>query len=411
MSTWAEQRRADRQVDREENRKDRAHTFTLRQQNLDQAEARSEKKKIKRREDRKRFWGRLPTLGMSAMWATMIVLPITLAWNAQAKFAAEDLDIERPWNHAFPAVIELGAWLCAFEAHHRKGEAVGALRRWMWVLAGIAAVIQFSHSEKTSSGIALGSVSLLGVLLHHIRHSLDEQKHAGRTAEQVRLAAFRRVRYPWLSLAARRFGQLVGGCRHGVDAAWEGRYGVGPDVPRWERKVAKEIKRREVREGKKAAKDGQITIVGGRVQRAFAPEVTAFVDAERQAAMDQIDHAVASAEQIVQGAADALNAAGMLFGPDAFGVFAEHGKITEQASEQATDLGEHGERSIRAAALLPHLQEAIRAEQVPPNPTVRTIIEWVRTERNETCGAPTAQELKRAVQRLHAVDGDREGAA
>lgn len=342
-----------------------------------------------RREERRDVWkarrAALPDLAYSAMWATLIVLPLTLAWGPQAAFALHTLHIPGVWSNAFPASIETGAWVCILESHRRirAGKSPGSLQRWAWLLAGIAAAINAAHGTADSgipAGLALGALSLLGVLLHHIRQRLHQADQRGGVAV-VRRAIWRWLRYPRLSIAA----ASIRGARD-LDPvaawrlAWEDRYGVGPESTRRERRLGRVIVRREAREHRKAARSGQITIIAGRVQHGWAPEVRECLDAHQQAALDLASHAADETRQIVQDVQELANT------------------LTEQ--------GEQGQRgmSARAAELLPMLRDAIDAGTVPSHPSVRTIRMWARHDHSERIGVPVAQELRDEAHRLRVVD-------
>jgi hypothetical protein len=382
---------------------------TIRQEGLDRAAARrrdereaaanaAAHRRYGRRAQRAARLAALPNLGMSALWATIIVLPIAIAWTAQAQFAATALHMPVPLNHGFPAAVEVAAWICAFEAHRRirRGLSAGSLPRWMWALASIAAVINVSHgiADGWAAGLALGAMSLLGVLLHSIRQGLDA---AAATGRNTGITLWRRIRYPRLSLAAlslRAARELPVG-----DAwvlAWVDRFGVGPDAPRHERKLARVIVRRNAKSDREAAKTGEITIIGGRVQPGFAVDVQEYIDAERAAALAEADAATAHAHSVVQGAQDALNAAAMVFGPDA---------LNPQVHRP-----ELGKLSQRATELYPALVAAHIAGELPST-SVKGLREWVRINRDEPLGVPTAMELRDALTSLRAVDDETEAFA
>lgn len=359
-----------------------------------------EQKRTARKYARKAAWqrfrDRLPDHGMAALWATMIVLPITVAWQAQARFAHVVLHIPEPLHHVFPASVELAAWLCAFEAalRRRRGESAGLMPTYMWSLAGVAALINGVHGL-TESGVAaalgLAAMSMLGIVLHSARQGLDAARVSGTAG--VRLALWRRVRYPRLSLAA----TSLRAARDGLTAAqawheaWIDRFGVGPDASRRERRLARRALRQTGKAARKAARAGDVTVVDGKVQMGFARVVREHVDRERNAALAQ-------ALAIQQGAQDALNAAALLFGPDAFG---PQGTSANQDVEQGVP-----PLSGRAQELLPVLEEAIRQGGVPANPSVKAITRWVRKDLGEPLGVPVAQELRDRVRGLHAVSID-----
>lgn len=407
--SYASVRRADRIAAAEQDRADR--TALAQQRLAAQAAAAADRRtdrvtaaqlaatrRTERRNVRRAFMKSLPDKGLEALWATLIVLPITLAWHAQALFA-DTIGFHGAWANAFPGAIEVAAWVCVFESARRihAGGAAGSLRYWTWVLAGFAAAINAAHGLHDGGlpeGLSLAGLSLLGVLLHTIRQGLDRAEHVGGVLA-VRRAVWRRVRYPRLSLAA----ASIRAARE-LDAAtawrlaWADRYGVGPDTTRRERRLARLIVGQEDKDARTAARNGELSIVDGRVRPGFAPAVKAFVDAERQAAMAVAEQAEQHARAVVQEAQDVLTAAGLLFGPDAL--------RSEQDSSEA--LNEQAALSPRAAELLPDLHAAISAGLVPANPSVATIRDWVRTGRRERLGVPAAQELRDAVKGLHLVD-------
>lgn len=357
-------------------------------------EQRKQHRRDRRRLARAVWVRRLPEHGMAVLWATMIVLPITVAWQAQARFAHTVLHIPEPLHHVFPASIELAAWLCAFEAHlrRRRGESAGLMPTYMWSLAGIAALINAAHGLNDggiAAALGLAAVSMLGIVLHSARQGLDAARVSG--TAHVRLALWRRFRYPRLSLAATSLRSARDGLtdERAWHEAWVDRFGVGPNTSRRERRLARLAIRSAARNDRKAARAGDVTIIDGRVQNGFARTVREHVDRERAAAL-------AEARAIQQGAFDAVTAAGFLFGPDAFG--------PDQTGANPSD--EQGVKPIsgRAADLLPVLQEAIKAGVVQPNPGVKTIEKWVRNELRESCGTPVAMELRTLVQDLPVVD-------
>jgi hypothetical protein len=212
----------------------------------------------------------LPSWGMSALWASVIVAPLLLAWQAQMAFAVESLGIDPKLSWLFPLAIECGAWVCAFESHRRAkaGLPVGSLPMWMWLLAGIAAAINFVHGVAdygVPAGMALAAVSVLGVLLHHVRQGLDRATDdpAARLAEARKRAA-RWVWHPVLSLCACSISARTGTT---ADEAWEAahrdRYGVGPAAPKRDRRLGRVISRRQWKADRKAAKEGRFVIVNG----------------------------------------------------------------------------------------------------------------------------------------------------
>lgn len=411
LSELREQRRTDQWAAAQIRQAERDAAARRRQETRANSDTRAQQRRDQRRL-RKAVWFRhLPDRGMSALWATMIVLPISLAWQAQAQFALFILHIPAPFNHGFPASIELAAWLCAFEAllRRRRGETAGLMPTYMWSLAGVAATINAAHGLEEGgvpAALALAATSMLGIILHSARQSLEAGKATG--TARVRLALWRRIRYPRLSVAATSLRAARDGLTldQAWEMAWRDRFGVGPDASHRERRLGRLVVRREAREDRKAVRNGDATVIDGRVQYGFARTVKEHVDRERAAALTE-------AHAIQQGAADALAAAGLLFGPDGFGPDAT---LVNPVLEQGVK-----PISARAAELLPALQEAIRVGGVRPNPSVRVIEKWVRNDLRETLGTPVAMELRDRVRDLRAVpavagsgDGDaqqKDGAA
>src|SRR5699024_9111216 len=169
----------------------------------------------------------------------------------------------------------------AFEAYRRihQGLPVGSLPRWMWILAGVAAVINASHGVADAgfaAGLALGALSLLGVVLPSIRQTPDACASGAR--RRWGLALWRWVRYRRLSLAAaslRAVGELDNAAAWRL--AWHDRYGVGPESTLRDRRLGRVIVRREEGEDRKAAKSGELTVLNGRVQRTQAERVRGLI--------------------------------------------------------------------------------------------------------------------------------------
>ncbi|TWP51469.1 DUF2637 domain-containing protein [Lentzea tibetensis] len=242
----------------------------------------AERRAARRRADRRaaraersaqlsRALARVPDWLLSALWAAVIVAPITLAWRAQQAFAVTTLHVPAGWSWLFPLAVEAGAWVCAFEAHRRarRGAPIGSLLTWMWLLSGIAAGIQLGHATTDYgpvAGVALAAMSLLGVLLHHIRSTVDRAAVEGRTSAELRRAAWRRVRFPRLSWAAASIAAARGAgitADQAWTAAWTDRYGVGPDSSRRDRSLARVIVRHQHKADREAARNGGLVIVGG----------------------------------------------------------------------------------------------------------------------------------------------------
>ncbi|HEX9334541.1 MAG TPA: hypothetical protein VF892_01600, partial [Pseudonocardiaceae bacterium] len=124
--SYASVRRADRIADAEQNRADRAALAQQRlaTQNAAAANRRTDRltaakiaadRRTDQRAVRRAFMKSLPDKGLAILWTTLIVLPITLAWHAQALFA-DTIGFHGAWANAFPGAIEVAAWVCVFES-------------------------------------------------------------------------------------------------------------------------------------------------------------------------------------------------------------------------------------------------------------------------------------------------------
>jgi hypothetical protein len=323
------------------------------------AEAQAERARVEReqrRRERQQSWSRwraaLPDHGLATLWAAVIIAPLLLAWSAQAAFARETLHIPSSVAWLFPLAIEAGAWVCAFEAHRRasRGAPVGALPRWMWALAGTAAMINLAHGAAdfgVVAGLALAVLSVLGVLLHHIRQNLNAAEAAGATNREVWQSWMRWVLFPRTSLSALRIGVRAGSDPSAAwRAAWLDRYGVGPDSSKRDRRLGKVIVARQLAADRKAAKKGELVILNGVILRAALPAPNPPTEAP--------------------------------------------------AANLSTPI-EQGKRSARANALLEQALAAVRAGELPEKPSASAI-------RKHFGGAmETAQEVRDALAHMQSV--------
>jgi hypothetical protein len=253
------------------------------EQARDRQDQRDRERREERRDQRAKTWAAIkagtPARLVSALWAAVIVAPLTLAWNAQLQFAENTLHISTHFSWLFPLAVEAGAWVCAFEAYlrSRRGDSAGSLPRWMWVLAGVAATINAVHGavdDGLGAGLALGALSVLGVLLHHIRQHLDAATAAGIDSATLKRRMARRVAHPLLSIRA---WSIRARAEMTVDQAWTAAhidvYGVLPGASRRDRELGLKITQRARTEDLKAAEAGQLMIIGGVILRAFPETV------------------------------------------------------------------------------------------------------------------------------------------
>lgn len=397
--SWRDELRAERTAN-EQIRQDRADREAVRRrQDEAHAEHLAAGRRAERAERRASRRAALPELGMAALWATLIVLPICLAWAAQAAFAADTLHIPAPFHHAFPASIETGAWLCAFEAYRRirRGLDAGSLPRWMWTLAAIAAAINAAHGIEDAgpaAGLALGALSLLGVLLHSIRQGLAAEdasgQHGYRAVRLMRMLRFPRLAFAAASIRAARELDHATAWR----LAWQDRYGIGPDSTRRDRQLGRVIVARESAEDRRAAREGELTIIGGQVQRRFAVAVHPAGAATERTPLPATATRTGAANPAPERAA--LNPATPALPKSGTADLREFGTGDEQRA-----------LSPRAAALLPDLRAAIERDELPPNPSVKRIRRYIRSVRRESLGVPAAQELRDATRELRLIEPSR----
>lgn len=320
----------------------RAETTRVQQEAADK---RARQERAERAEQRRTSWERwrstAPDSALSGLWAALIVAPLLLAWYAQAQFARHTLHIPAGMTWLFPLAIESGAWVCAFEAHRRarRGAPTGSLLRWMWVLAGIATGINAAHGAADFgpvAGLALGTLSVLGVLLHHIRQSLNAAEAAGASAQEVSQRFTRWVLFPWMSWSTWRLAT-----RAGVDHAeawewaWIDRYGVGPDASKRDRRLACVIVRRQMEADRKAAESGGLTIINGVILRSAlpSPAVPAAVATANLSAPIEQRKLSARAAALLEQAKAAVSAGELPERPSASAIRKRFGGAMETAQE------------------------------------------------------------------------------
>lgn len=241
-----------------------------------------------------------PDAVLAALWAALVIAPLLLAWRAQYVFARDGLDFPAGMAWLFPLAIESGAWVCAFESQRRaqRGAPVGVLPRWMWLLAGFAGLINAAHGIAENgqlAGVALGALSVLGIVLHHIRQTLTRAEVGDEPARVGRRLA-RWVLFPRLSLAAARITVRTD-CE--LAQAWElasvDRYGVAPTASKRDRRLGRLITSRQAASDRKAAKRDEFTVLNGVILRAALPDATAVEPASDDAAYSPVEREKLSA--------------------------------------------------------------------------------------------------------------------
>ncbi|MGV9386087.1 DUF2637 domain-containing protein [Nonomuraea sp. NPDC003707] len=201
--------------------------------------------------------------------------PIVIAWNGQLEFGQAVMRLGA-LAVTVPIALEGSAWYLAWLTHKalEADKPTGQLRVWTWLLALTAAAMNVWHgitgeafgADGLQVGIVRGLASLLGVGLWELTVMARRQRNAGRSLAELRTTLWRRLRYPRLSwqaasiLAARGPACCADDAWH---AAWIDRYGIDPEAPRRERRLARRIIRRQARLDRKAIKDGRLSMVGG----------------------------------------------------------------------------------------------------------------------------------------------------
>ncbi|MGZ3147289.1 hypothetical protein ACVDFE_35915 [Lentzea chajnantorensis] len=215
MSTWAENRRADRvaaaeqarETQRmllEQRRADKAADAQLRRQAADKARA-----------DRA---ARLATLTgwcrahvLDLLFLPVIIVPAVLAWTAMADYGTKIFGAP---GVLLPLFSEGAMWVFAFAVAiaARAGRATGWLQLGTWVFAAVAAALNFVHGLDADGGgighgIVMALVSIGGVVVHQLVHAnpmrtrrtrteraaLKVERDAHRRLQRVRRAAVRQA--------------------------------------------------------------------------------------------------------------------------------------------------------------------------------------------------------------------------
>jgi hypothetical protein len=199
----------------------RERAFARQAVEAEQAQARRAAKAARRadrRTARAEIWtARRPLLVVIPMMATSaaVALPAQYVYYAGVTGNA--------WSGATIAgMVEGGTWLGAAlesSAINRRRPA-GFYRGLTWTLAGLAAAVNFAHGltlvvdGKSSGGWQVGVVfalaSLMGVVSWSAYVRLRTHQDSDTSPEQLRLAAWRRLRYPRLSWRAASLRAAIG---------------------------------------------------------------------------------------------------------------------------------------------------------------------------------------------------------
>lgn len=179
-------------------------------------------RRAQRRAVRAAVWTqRRPLLVVVPMMATSAAVALPAQFEYYRARTGSD------WSAAtIAAMVEGGTWLgAALESAARdRGKPAGFYQGLTWVLAGAAAGVNLAHGlAMKNGGWQVGAVfalaSLMGVISWSAYMRLRTHEHAEVSAEQVRLAMWRRLRYPRLSWQAASLRAAIG-TQLGAEQAW-----------------------------------------------------------------------------------------------------------------------------------------------------------------------------------------------
>jgi len=268
---------------RERERAQEAHA----KERSDQAAARAQKKIQKRKESLVRWQqrkARMRALAVAVQVRTPDLVgvvavgsPMFIAWNGQLAFGSE-MGLG-PASIMLPIALEGGVLYSVYLTDQalRKQLPTGPYRAMTWALAIIAAGMNLWHQiDKHATpaapwaglqlGVTFALTSLLTIVLLELKARLKKQVLGKRSITEIRQALWRRVRYPRLSWAAASL-QAAQSCttEQAWQRAWVDRYGVGPEVGRGDRKIAKTIMKVQRKADQEAARAGRLRLINGTV--------------------------------------------------------------------------------------------------------------------------------------------------
>ncbi|MDX8146420.1 hypothetical protein SK854_30200 [Lentzea sp. BCCO 10_0061] len=203
MSSWAENRRADRVAAAEQAREDRR--MLLEQRRADRDHDTHLRAQVEQAARDRRAAGRAKLTGwvrahvLDLMFVPVIVVPAVLAWTAMAVYGVK---IFGPAGVLLPLFSEGAMWVFAFAVPMaaRAGRSTAWLHTGTWVFAAIAAVLNFVHGAEQPGGIGHGVVMALvsigGVVVHQLVHAAPMRARrtaAERAARRVERDAHKRL--------------------------------------------------------------------------------------------------------------------------------------------------------------------------------------------------------------------------
>ena len=204
MSTWAENRRADRVADAEQRRAREAMLFEQRRADREADAKRAQDQKdaarASRAEARAALAGWLRAHTIDLLFVPVIVVPAVLAWTAMADYGRE---VFGPVGMLLPLFSEAAMWAFAFAVPmaQRAKRSAGWLHLGVWVFAAVAAALNFVHGLAgehggIGRGVVMALVSVGGIVVHQLvtaAPSKPRLSRAERDAARLQRLASRRV--------------------------------------------------------------------------------------------------------------------------------------------------------------------------------------------------------------------------
>jgi hypothetical protein len=204
MSTWAEQRRADRAANAEQHRANLALQYEQRRADRD-ADAHRKRAERDATTARRRAvlaaggaWMRAHTLDL--VFVPVILVPAVLAWTAMAAYGR---GVFGPVGTLLPLFSEAAMWAFAIAVAlaRRAGRPTGWLQVGVWVFTAIAGALNYVHGAggelgSVDRGIVMALVSVGGVVVHQLvtaTSTRTRSTRAERDARRLRRRAERRV--------------------------------------------------------------------------------------------------------------------------------------------------------------------------------------------------------------------------
>ncbi|GGS61399.1 hypothetical protein [Actinokineospora fastidiosa] len=212
MSTWQQERRADKAAAAEQRRADQDAAAQRRRADAEAAarlrrENQAARKRLRTEATAARAaqraarraalagWVRANVLDL--MFVPVIVIPAVLAWPAMAAYGRE---VFGGWGVLLPGFTEGCMWVFAFAVAMaaRAERPTFWLQAGVWVSAAMAAAMNYAHGAQQSPahGVVMALVSVGGVIVHQLvaaRPPRPRRTRAERDAARVAARARRRV--------------------------------------------------------------------------------------------------------------------------------------------------------------------------------------------------------------------------